>query len=196
MLFDQVGQAHENVNVGFNDLYDARSTDFKDNFFTTFQFATMNLGDTGCSKRFCGKFCKKFFCRVTQLPLDLGVNLFKGNRRNFVLKFTEFKNVRFVQYIGAGREELAELDKGRSELLHHQAQTLWLTETLKVLRNLVEGDKAFAEFEVVVDIKLFDKMSKAVLDQNPQNGSVASDGPDISVNAQDGQHIDFSSVQN
>jgi len=39
-------------------------------------------------------------------------------------------------------------------------------------------------------------MSKAVLDQNPQNGSVASDGPDISVNAQDGQHIDFSSMQN
>jgi hypothetical protein len=39
-----------------------------------------------------------------------------------------------------------------------------LAETLKVFRNLVEGDKAFAEFKVIVDIKLFDKMAKAVLD--------------------------------
>jgi len=104
-------------------------------------------------------------------------------------------NIRAAQYVGAGREELAELDKGRSELFHRQTQPLCLTETLKVFWDLVEGDNAFAEFEVVVDIKLFDKMAKAVLDQNPQNGSVAPDGSDISVNAQDGMHIAFSSVQ-
>ena len=96
MLFDQIGQPHQDVDVGFDDFNDPGPADFEDDFFTTFQFAAMHLGDTGCGERFPGEFTEHLTGRITEFALYLSINLFNCDCRNLVLQLTEFLDVLLV----------------------------------------------------------------------------------------------------
>ncbi len=85
VLFNQVGKTHKNVNVGFDNLDNARSTNFENNFFTAPKFTTMNLGDAGCGDRLLGEFGKEFIGRVAQLTLNLSLDFFNRDFRHLVL---------------------------------------------------------------------------------------------------------------
>ncbi len=188
VLLDEVSQAHQDVDIGFYNSGYAWPPDFENNLFTASELAAVHLGNARRSERLCREFSEQFVHGIAQLALDLGFDLIQRDSRDFILQFTEFPDKLLVEDIGAGRKQLAEFDEGWSEFFHGHAQSSGLTESLQFPVHFVARNDAFAEFQVVVDVELFDKMAEPVFDQNAQNGSVTADRSDISVYSKNWQH--------
>ena len=77
----------------------------------------MNLGDRRGGDRF-GKIDIEFIDRPAERQLDLGARLGGRERRHAILKRSEIERHVMAHHVRTRRQELAELDVGRSEPLH------------------------------------------------------------------------------
>jgi hypothetical protein len=139
------------------------------------QPSPVNLGDGGGGQRGPGKFRKKLRDGMAQFPNDLRLDGLGGHRRNLVLQLAQFGDILPGQDVGPGRQQLAELDKGRPEFLQGEPQTLGTRQPA----DFLAGDARPAFLQNVVDVELLNDVAEAVLDQYTENLSIAAQGADI-----------------
>ncbi len=122
MVFDQVGQPGQDVQVGLEGLPYFRAPDLDDDILSRWQCRPVNLGDRRCRQRFGIEFSKQLPGCFAEFRLDDLLDRFDFFRRHIVLQLAEFLGIFARDQVGAGRYDLSQLDEGGAELLHRQAQ--------------------------------------------------------------------------
>ena len=93
----------------------------------------MNLRQ-GSGSEWCGfDLCEELFERCSQIFLDLRTKLGKIQRGRLPLEFFEFSDPLGSQQVRASRQNLAKLDKGRSEDFKNPAYTLGMFKVCDVI---------------------------------------------------------------
>jgi hypothetical protein len=87
----------------------------------------MDLGNRGSRNWDFVKRRKQRFERSRELALDQNAGLRSGEWRQAVLQARQIEGDLFAEKIGSGREELAELDKARTQLAECRSETLTRT---------------------------------------------------------------------
>ena len=85
----------------------------------------VGLGDGGGSQRRLVKGAEERVEGFAKGSFDLGANAIEGLGRHVVLQAGELLDVFARQQVDAGREDLAEFDEGRAQLVQEAPEALW-----------------------------------------------------------------------
>ncbi len=94
----------------------------------------MHLADRRCGDRLVVELEEEALDRLTELLQDDALDLLVRERAHVVLEAAELRDDVRREHVGAHREQLAELDEGRAELVEE------LAEVLAALRRRAVGE--------------------------------------------------------
>ena len=121
---DQAGEPPEQIDVAGERLGHPRAQHFDRDLLPVEGFGKVDLGDRGGGDRGFVKRGKQGFERPTELGFDRRARQGSGKRRQPILQARQIDRDLLAQEIGAGRQQLAELDEARPHFVERRRQPL------------------------------------------------------------------------
>ncbi len=121
---DDAGAVAHQAQVRLDDLAQARPQHLDDDVLARLQPGPVDLGDRSRGDRVCVELGEDVFGRAAEILLELGPDLLPRHRRDLAVQAAEFLGPFGRQQVGAARQDLAELDEGRTQRLDGAARAL------------------------------------------------------------------------
>ena len=150
----------EETEVGLDLLRRARSLHLDGDDVAVREHRTVDLADRGRGQRLAVEFEEETLDRLAELLADDALDLFVRERAHVVLEPAQLGDDVRRQHVGPHREELAELDEGRAELVEELAEVL-----AALRRRAVDDPRAVpAAREKVGQLVALEEVAEAVPD--------------------------------
>ena len=188
-LFDvalgQGSQMEHDLQIHLHQLADPRPLNLDGHILTVFESGAVNLPDGCRGQGFRIQLVEKVVGRPAGFFIDDSADVSKGEGGNLVLQLGQLADEIHGHQVRAGREDLAHLDVGGSQLFNGHSNAHRPRKALHAFTT-VTGDHLKPDFDVLIDLEQFDNIIETVFEEHRQDLPVAVQ---VSIGATD--HTDF-----